>query len=140
MNSSGSSFGNSDMESANVTYEISGSQITLTWQPIATAEKFSFSSKEGSEKKFTSVGSELVSKGTYKFILGKKGLYGIKIIALDKTGTPTGAEKILSVKIDVVTIAPGKGTPATGAELNIVLMSTFLLMLVYVVYRFRTTK
>jgi hypothetical protein len=47
---------------------------------------------------------------------------------------------VLSVKIDAVTPVGGKGTPATGPALNLILMSTFLMMLIYVVYRFRTTK
>ena len=51
-----------------------------------------------------------------------------------------GVERTLAIKIDAIVTPDGKGTPATGAWLNLILMSTFLMMLMYVVYRFRNTK
>ncbi len=132
--------GAADTASANLTYTVSGSKVTLKWNSIAGASKFVFSSKEGNATTYKSIGEELVSKETYSFIVGSKGLYSIKIVPVDNNWATVGAEKVLSVKIDTISTLPGKGTPATGAALNMILMSTFLLMLVYVVYRFRTTN
>lgn len=132
--------GAADTAGANITYAVSGSKVTLKWSAIAGASKFVFSMKEGTETTYKNIGEELVSKETFSFIVGKKWLYSVKIVPVDTAGATAGAEKVLSVKIETLSAVDGKGTPATGAGLNMILMSTFLLMLVYVVYRFRTTN
>lgn len=139
-NGDGSSFGAADTAQANFTYSIASGKVMLKWQSIAGASKFQFSMKDAAETTYKSLGDELVSKEAFSFIVSKKGLYTVKIVPVDSTGAPVGGEKILSVKIDNVATVAGKGTPATGPAMNLVLMSTFLMMLMYVVYRFRTTK
>jgi hypothetical protein len=129
-----------DTASANFTYSLSGSKVTVKWTPIDGATKFMFSTKEATDSNYSSVGEELVSKGTYSFIIGKKWLYNVKAVPVDAGWNKSGIEKVLSVKIDAVSPVSGKGTPATGPALNLILMTTFLMMLIYVVYRFRTTK
>lgn len=132
--------GSADTASANFTYVVSNSTVTVKWQPIAGATKFAFSMKETIDPAYTNVGEEVITKGTYSFLIGKKWLYTVKIVPEDANGSVVWVEKNLSIKIDTISATPGKGTPATGAWLNIILMSTFLMMLIYVVYRFRTTK
>lgn len=127
-------------DAANFTHTISGNKVVVTWEPIDGASKFTFATKESTGTTYSNVWSELVSKKTFTFVIPKIGLYSVKITPVDNDGKTVGAEKILTVKVTTVTDTPGKGTPATGPALNLVLMSTFLLMLVYVVYRFRTTK
>ncbi len=129
-----------DTASANFTYSLSGSKVTIKWTPISGATKFMFSTKEATDSNYSSVWEELVTKGMYSFVIGKKWLYNVKIVPVDAGWNKAGVEKILSVKIDTVSPVGGKGTPATGPALNLILMSTFLMMLIYVVYRFRTTK
>lgn len=136
----GTVFGAADTSAANFTYTISWSTVTVLWKSIPGTSKFNFSSKEATEANYSNIGAEQVSKEKYVFVLGKIGLYSVKIVPVDANGATVWAEKVLSVKIDTVSETPGKGTPATGVGLNLILMSTFLLMLIYVVYRFRTTK
>ena len=132
--------GSADTSAANFTYVLSGNNVTVKWKEITGATKFTFASKESTGTTYTNVGSELVSKEKFTFLIPTIGLYSIKIVPVDADGNVVGAEQILTVKITATVSTPGKGTPATGPALNLVLMSTFLLMLVYVVYRFRTTK
>ena len=132
--------GAADTSAANFTFVLSGNNVTVKWNEITGATKFTFASKESTGTTYTNVGSELVSKEKFVFVIPTIGLYSIKITPVDADGNVVGAEKILTVKITATVSTPGKGTPATGPALNLVLMSTFLLMLVYVVYRFRTTK
>lgn len=143
-NGSGSSnetvLGAADTASANITYAVSGSKVTLKWAAIAGASKFMFSMKEANASTYKNIGEEMVSKETFSFVVGEKGLYSVKIVPVDTNGATAGAEKVLSIKIETLSPVDGKGTPATGPALNMILMSTFLLMLIYVVYRFRTTS
>lgn len=132
--------GSANTEEAKFTYTLSGNNVTVKWNAIDGATKFTFATKETTSTTYTNVGSELVSKEKFSFVIADIGLYSIKIIPIDADGNAVWAEKILTVKITAKTETPGKGTPATWPALNLVLMSTFLLMLVYVVYRFRTTK
>lgn len=132
--------GAADTASANITYAISGSKITVKWIAITGADKFMISMKEATDRAYKNIGEELVSKKSYSFIVGKLGLYSVKLVPVDTNGATVGAEKVLSVKVDSLSTVDGKGTPATWPGLNIILMSTFLLMLIYVVYRFRTTS
>ncbi len=139
-NGNGTMLGAADTAQANFTYSINSGKVTLKWQAITGASKFQFSMKDASATTYASLGDELVSKESFSFVVSKKGLYTVKIVPVDAGGTAVGSEKVLSVKIDSVSTVTGKGTPATGPAMNLVLMSTFLLMLMYVVYRFRTTK
>ncbi len=132
--------GAADTASANFTYVVNDNKVTVKRQVIQGASKFAFSMKEAIDATYTNVGEELISKGSYTFVIGKKGLFTVKIVPIDAAGQSAWVERTLSIKIDAVTATPGKWTPATGAGLNLILMSTFLLMLIYVVYRFRTTK
>ncbi len=72
--------------------------------------------------------------------MSKAGSYNIKINGMDANGNVVGSERVLNAKVATITTPPGKGVPQTGPALNIILMSTFLLMLVYVVYKFRGAK
>jgi hypothetical protein len=139
-NGNGEQLPAADTAGANFTYTLSGSKVTLKWKSIAGASKFQISMKEATASSYTSIGEEQVSKESYSFVIDKKGQYSVKIVPVDAQGAPAGSEKILTVKVSSVTAVPGKGTPATGAGMNLILMSTFLMMLMYVVYRFRTTK
>lgn len=132
--------GSAETSQANFTFTLSGNDVTVKWNEIEGATKFTFASKEATSTTYTNIGSELVSKEKFTFLIPTIGLYSVKIVPVDDDGNVVGAEKILTVKITATVSTPGKGTPATGPALNLVLMSTFLLMLVYVVYRFRTTK
>lgn len=131
--------GAADTASANFTYVVDDNKVTMKWQPISGASKFAFSMKEVVDANYTNLDEVDISKGTYTFVIGKKGLFTVKIVPIDAGGNVAGTERTASIKIDNVT-ATGSGTPATGAGLNLILMSTFLMMLIYVVYRFRTTK
>jgi hypothetical protein len=139
-NGNGEQLPAADTAGANFTYTLSGSKVTLKWKSIAGASKFQISMKEATAASYTSIGEEQVSKESYAFVIDKKGQYNVKIVPVDAQGAPAGSEKILTVKVSEVSSIPGKGTPATGAGMNLILMSTFLMMLMYVVYRFRTTK
>ena len=129
-----------DTASANFTYIVDNSKVTVKWDSIPGASKFAFSMKEAVESNYTNVGEELITKESYTFTISKKGLFTVKIIPIDIDGNTVGAERSLSIKIDDISAPTWVGTPATGAGLNLILMSTFLMMLVYVVYRFRNTK
>jgi hypothetical protein len=130
-----------DTASALLTYVLNDNKVTVTWKTISGASKFNFSTKEATQSVYTNLGSVDVSKEQYEFTITKKGLHTVKIVPVDNAGKTVGVEKTLSIKIDTIaTPEKGKGTPATGAGLNLILMSTFLMMLMYVVYRFRTTK
>jgi hypothetical protein len=139
-NANGEMFGAANTSEANFTYSIASGKVMLKWKSIAGAKKFQFSMKDAAETTYKSIGDEMVSKESYSFLVNKKGLYTVKIVPVDAAGASVGTEKVLSVKVDTVTTVAGKGTPATGPAMNLVLMSTFLMMLMYVVYRFRTTK
>ncbi len=134
------SLGSAETTKANFTFTLSGNNVTVKWNEIEGATKFTFASKESTWTTYTNIWSELVTKEKFVFVIPAIGLYSIKIVPVDADGNIVGAEQILTVKITTTAPTPGKGTPATGPALNLVLMSTFLLMLVYVVYRFRTTK
>ena len=132
--------GSADTATANFTYSLSGSNVTVKWSPISWVAKFTFSTKSATESTYSSVWEEEVSKGNYSFVIGKKWLFSVKVVPIDAWGNKVGAEKVLSIKIEKVSSVTGKGLPATWPALNLILMSTFLMMLIYVVYRFRTTN
>lgn len=127
---------------ANFTYVLSSGTVTLKWNTATTdgVSKYVFSLKNISEKDYKSLGEANVSEGKFAFVVTKVGSYNVKIIGYDAGGNQVGAERVLNVKVDNVSNVPGKGNPETGPALNIILMSTFLMMLVYVVYKFRGTK
>ncbi len=125
---------------ANFSYTVSGSKITLTWNSTDGVAKYQFSYKNINDKDYTTLGSAKGTDQKFPFIVSKKGSYNVRIIGVDTNGNIVGSERILNVKVDTVTPPPGGGTPQTGPALNIILMSTFLLMLVYVVYKFRGAK
>lgn len=132
--------GAADTASANFTYILDNNKVTVSWKAISGATKFSFSTKEATQSTYTYVGDVDISKESYTFVISKKGLHTVKIVPVDNAGTVMGVERTLAIKIDALTTPTGTGTPATGAGLNLILMSTFLMMLMYVVYRFRNTK
>jgi hypothetical protein len=127
-------------ESANFTYKLNNNRVTVSWKAISWATKFSFSSKEATQSTYTDLGDELISKQTFSFVINKKWMHTLKIVPIDDAWAVMGVEKTLSIKIDTVVAPDGKWTPATGTWLNLILMSTFLMMLMYVVYRFRNTR
>jgi hypothetical protein len=139
-NGAGETLPAADTAGAQLTYVLSGSKVTLKWKSIAWVSKFQISMKEAAAKTYTNVGTEQVSKESYSFIIDKKGQFSVKIVPLDAQWAVAGGEKVLTVKVASVSAIAGKGTPATGVGMNLILMSTFLMMLMYVVYRFRTTK
>jgi hypothetical protein len=132
--------GSADTASANFTYTLDNNRVTVKWNSIAGASKFSFSTKELTQSTYTFLSDVNISSETYSFVIGKVGSHTVKIVPVDAAGNVVGAERVLAIKIDNVSAPTGTGTPATWAGLNLILMSTFLMMLVYVVYRFRTTK
>ncbi len=132
--------GSADTASANFTYTLDNNRVTVKWNAIAWAAKFSFSTKELTQSTYTFLSDVNVTSETYSFVIGKVGSHTVKIVPIDAAGNVVGAERVLAIKVDAVSTPTGTGTPATWAGLNLILMSTFLMMLVYVVYRFRTTK
>lgn len=129
-----------DTASANFTYVLDNNKVTVVWKAISWASKFSFSTKEATQSTYSYVGDVDISKESYTFVISTKWLHTVKIVPVDNAWKTVGIERTLAIKIDAVTTPSGKGTPATGAWLNLILMSTFLMMLIYVVYRFRSTK
>lgn len=129
-----------DTASANFTYVLDNNKVTVSWKAISGATKFSFSTKEATQSTYTYVGDVDISKESYTFVISKKWLHTVKIVPVDNAGASMGVERTLAIKIDAIVTPDWKGTPATGAWLNLILMSTFLMMLMYVVYRFRNTK
>lgn len=129
-----------DTASANFTYSLDNNKVTVSWKAISGATKFSFSTKEATQSTYTYVGDVDISKESYTFVISTKWLHTVKIVPVDNAGASMGVERTLAIKIDAIVTPDGKGTPATGAGLNLILMSTFLMMLMYVVYRFRNTK
>lgn len=132
--------GSADIASANFTFVLSGNRVTLRWNTINGASRFSFSTKELTQASYTKLADVAVSTEEYTFVIGRVGSHLVRIVPTDANGNIVWAETVLNIKIDSVTTPTGTGTPATGAWLNLILMSTFLMMLIYVVYRFRTTK
>lgn len=129
-----------DTASANFTHTLDKNKVTVKWNTIPWVAKFSFSTKELSQPTYTFLSDVNVSNESYTFVIGKVWSHTVKIVPLDANGNVVWAERVLSIKVDVLWTPTGTGTPATWAWLNLILMSTFLMMLVYVVYRFRTTK
>lgn len=129
-----------DTASANFTYTLDNNRVTVKWNAIAWAAKFSFSTKELTQATYTFLSDVNVTAETYSFVIGKVGSHTVKIVPIDAAWNVVWAERVLAIKVDSVSTPTGTGTPATWAGLNLILMSTFLMMLVYVVYRFRTTK
>jgi hypothetical protein len=96
--------------------------------------------KEATAAQYTYLGDADISSESYNFLIWKTGLFTVKVVPVDGAGNPAWVERTLTIKIDDLNPPSGTWTPPTGAGLNLILMSTFLLMLVYVVYRFRNTK
>lgn len=132
--------GAATLDAANFTNTVSGNSVTIKWNTISDVNKFRFATKETTKGEYKDVATESVTKETMTLIMEGIGMYNIKITPLDSSNNVIGEDKVLTVKIETITQTPGKGTPATGPMANMILMSTFLLMLIYVVYRFRTTK
>ncbi len=130
-------FGAPTAGNANFTYTVSGSNVTLTWNSTTDVARYQFSLKNINDKDYNTLGSAKASDQSFSFVVGKTGSYNIRIIGVDANGNTVGSERILNTKIATITTPPGKGIPQTGPALNIILMSTFLLMLIYVVYKFR---
>lgn len=129
-----------DTASANFTYVLDNNKVTVSWKAISGATKFSFSTKEATQSTYTYVWDVAISAESYSFVISKKWLHTVKIVPVDNAGASVGIERTLAIKVDAVVTPSGVWTPATWAGLNLILMSTFLMMLMYVVYRFRNTK
>lgn len=125
---------------ANFTYAVSGSNVTLTWNASAAVTMYQFSLKNINDTDYKSLGNAKATDQKFSFVVSKVGSYNVKIVGMDANGNTVGSERILNVKVDTISNVPGKGTPQTGPGLNIILMSTFLMMLIYVVYKFRGAK
>lgn len=125
---------------ANFTYVVSGANVTLKWNGSDSVSKYQFSLKNINDADYKLLGSAKGTDGSFSFVVSKAGSYNVKIVGTDANGNTVGSERILNVKVEKISDVPGKGTPQTGPALNIILMSTFLLMLVYVVYKFRGAK
>lgn len=125
---------------ANFTYVVSGSNVTLKWNATEGVDRYQFSLKNINDADYKALGSAKASDESFSFVISKQGSYNVRIVGNDANGNTVGSERILNMKIDVITTPPGKGTPQTGTGLNVILMSTFLMMLIYVVYKFRGAK
>ena len=136
----GAMLGAAQNADANFSYTASGGTITLTWQDTNTAASYQFALKNITDADYKTLGSAKASDQSFSFVVGTKGSYNVKIDGFDSAANPIGVEKVLNVKVDMTAPTPGKGTPKTGEDLNIILMSTFLLMLIYVVYKFRGAR
>ncbi len=124
----------------NFTYVVSGSNVMLKWNASAAVSNYQFSLKNINDTDYKSVGNAKSTDQQFSFVVSKAGSYNVKIVGMDANGNTVGSERILNVKVDTISDVPGKGTPQTGPGLNIILMSTFLMMLIYVVYKFRGAK
>ncbi len=129
-----------DTAGANFTYEVNKNAVTVKWNAISGALKFQFSMKEATAAQYTYLWDADISAESYNFLVWKTGLFTVKVVPVDGAWNPAWVERTLSIKIDDLSPPTGTGTPPTWAGLNLILMSTFLMMLMYVVYRFRTTK
>lgn len=118
----------------------SGGTVTLNWKATPSINTYRFSLKNINDQDYKAAGSSKASAQQFSFVVSKAGSYNVKIIGTDANGNNIGSERILNVKVDTISNIPGKGKPQTGPALNIILMSTFLMMLVYVVYKFRRAK
>lgn len=125
---------------ANFTYVVSGSKVTLKWNATTAVDRYQFSLKNINDTDYKALGSAKASDETFSFVVSKAGSYNVRIIGTDANGNTVGSERILNTKVDTISTPPGKGTPQTGPGLTIILMSTFLMMLIYVVYKFRGAK
>lgn len=124
----------------NFLYTITSGTTTLTWTAPSDVNTYWFSLKNINDTDYKAAGSAKATAQQFSFVVTKTGSYNVKIVGTDANGNPVGSERILNVKIDVIADVPGKGKPQTGPALNIILMSTFLMMLVYVVYKFRGAR
>lgn len=125
---------------ANFTYVVSGNNITVKWNNTDAVSKYEFSLKNLNDTNYTLLGSANASDEMFSFVVSAVGSYNIRIIGIDANGNTIGSERVMNMKIDEISTPPGKGVPETGPGLNIILMSTFLMMLIYVVYKFRGAK
>lgn len=125
---------------ANFTYVVSGSKVTLKWNATAAVDKYQFSLKNINDADYRALGNARGADEMFSFVVSKAGSYNIRIIGSDANGSTVGSERILNIKVDTISTPPGKGVPQTGPGLTIILMSTFLMMLIYVVYKFRGAK
>lgn len=124
----------------NFTYLASGSNVTLKWSAVDGVTKYQFSLKNINDKDYKALGNANASEMSFPFVVSKAGSYNVRIVGMDANGNTVGTERILNVKVDTISTPPGKGIPETGTGLNVILMSTFLMMLIYVVYKFRGAK
>jgi|GEM_PF-2445657 len=125
---------------ANFTYIVSGSKVTLKWNATSSVDRYQFSLKNINDADYKALGSARAADESFSFVISKAGSYNVRIIGTDTNGNTVGSERVLNMKIDTISTPPGKGVPQTGPGLNIILMSTFLMMLIYVVYKFRGAK
>lgn len=102
--------------------------------------KYQFALKNINDTDYKTLGTVKASDESFSFVVSKAGSYNIKINGLDANGNIVGSERVLNAKVEKISIPPEKGKPQTGPGLNIILMSTFLMMLIYVVYKFRGAK
>lgn len=124
----------------NFTYDVSGSKVTVTWNQTDAANIYEFSLKNINDTNYTLLGNANDTDETFSFVVNTAGSYNIKIIGIDANGNTIGSERVLNAKVATISTPPGKGVPETGPGLNIILMSTFLMMLIYVIYKFRGAK
>lgn len=124
----------------NFTYDVSGSKVTVKWDQTDAASKYEFSLKNINDTNYTLLGSADDTDEMFSFVVNTAGSYNIKITGMDANGNVIGSERVLNAKVATISTPPGKGVPETGPGLNIILMSTFLMMLIYVIYKFRGAK
>lgn len=131
-----------DVKTANTDNEV----VLTRWTTMTDVKNVEVSLRHSTEDKYTTLTTADYSKGTFTFLVTKKGTYFIKLKALDKDGEILWEERTTNVNVakiidpsksdEPVVANPPKVWPTTDLLIGLLIFS----MIMYMMMRFRGSK